>query len=526
VITEFREVERKYDLPDTCRLPTLDGIPGVSGELPGTAEVLTAVYFDTEDLRLAAAGTTLRRRTGGGDAGWHLKLPAGEDARTELRLPLGDRADEPVPGELETLVSAQARRAPLVPVARLRTERSPRVLVDAAGRRLAEVVSDQVVAHTCLPPEQERAWHETEVELVGGDVGLLDLIGAELRAAGARPAAHGSKLHKALGPRLPRGHENPVDARTPARAVVLAYLREQVAAITAIDPHVRRNEPDAVHQMRVATRRMRSALQAFHTEIPRERARELVGELRWLGVELGRSRDREVLRDHMLTLLGRIPPEAVRGPVHDRLTILLADDPADDRDGPSQELEACLDSDRYHRLLLDADALLNDLATPPGRHEARAGSELFPAAAHSFRRLESAMTAALAIGDPAARDDASPDPALDLALETALHDARKAAKRVRYVAEALTPLAGPAATRFVRQVRQLQDVLGDHQDSVVSRAFLRDAATTAHAAGEESFTYGVLHEREAARARELRRDVPHAWHRLASSRNHYWRHGR
>jgi CHAD domain-containing protein len=237
------------------------------------------------------------------------------------------------------------------------------------------------------------------------------------------------------------------------------------------------------------------------------------------------SGDREVLRDRLLTLLDRIPPEAVRGPVHDRLAILLADDPAGDRDVPLQE-PACLGGDRYYRLLLDADALLNDLATPLGRHEARARSELFPAAAQSFRRLESALTAALAIGDPAARHDDSPDPALDMALETALHDARKAAKRVRYVAEALTPVAGPRAARFVRQVRQLQEVLGDHQDSVVSRAFLRDAATTAHAAGEESFTYGVLHEREAARARELRRSVPNAWRRVASSRNHYWWHGR
>ena len=94
---------------------------------------LAATYFDTADLRLAAAGLTLRRRTGGEDAGWHLKVPAGTNARSEVRLPLG-RATRTVPKPLQQMVWAQSLGSALRPVAEIMTDRSVRRLVDVTGQ--------------------------------------------------------------------------------------------------------------------------------------------------------------------------------------------------------------------------------------------------------------------------------------------------------------------------------------------------------------------------------------------------------
>src|SRR6185437_2041918 len=98
------------------------------------------------DLRLLQAGITLRRRRGGDDAGWHLKLPAGPDSRRELQVPLG--RGSVVPAELSRLVRAQGRGVRLAPVATIITVRRQLVLADSAGTSLAEVVDDEVSAHT------------------------------------------------------------------------------------------------------------------------------------------------------------------------------------------------------------------------------------------------------------------------------------------------------------------------------------------------------------------------------------------
>ena len=74
-----RETERKYEVVDGVELPGWAGLAGVESLVGPEEQTLEAVYYDTEDLRLARAGVTLRRRRGGDDAGWHLKLPVGGD---------------------------------------------------------------------------------------------------------------------------------------------------------------------------------------------------------------------------------------------------------------------------------------------------------------------------------------------------------------------------------------------------------------------------------------------------------------
>lgn len=190
-VTRAVEVERKYDVESGTPLPDL----GASGWLvrPPERLALHATYFDTPDLRLRAARTTLRRRTGGHDAGWHLKLPAGAD-RQELRLPpLGDE----VPGQLAELVHDLVSGRPLEPVALLSTDRTVQVVCDAAGTPLAEVADDRVVARR-LPGGPDLQWREWEVELLGEDRTVLDRLEGLLLAAGARPSSSGSKVGRVL----------------------------------------------------------------------------------------------------------------------------------------------------------------------------------------------------------------------------------------------------------------------------------------------------------------------------------------
>lgn len=197
------EIERKYDVDADLRIPPLVGVGAVAVERePHTAE-LVATYYDTEELRLARQRIAVRARRGGADEGWHVKLPPGEEGRTELHWPLGDGAQPPA--ELLEVIHEELGDGRLVPVARVTNRRDTTVLTDAAGFELAELCDDHVHSENLRTGARD-AWREWEVELLSGApdsrerrTALLDGIEAELLAAGARPSASGSKLQRALG---------------------------------------------------------------------------------------------------------------------------------------------------------------------------------------------------------------------------------------------------------------------------------------------------------------------------------------
>ena len=390
------------------------GTAGVAAVARQPEQLLDAVYYDSADLRLIRAGITLRRRTGGEDAGWHLKLPAGVDTREEIRLPLtvpgrepaadaasgmaGKRAAAPraapdgaVPEELAALVRAYSRGAALAPVARIQTSRRVLRLLDGAGQALAEIAADHVSAE---PADGSAAtsWAEIEAELVTGGPALLEAIDTQLRRAGARPAASATKLQRALAGRLPAAgataEPSPLTRNSPAGEVVLAYLRDQVAAISRYDPLVRRDEPDAVHQMRVASRRARSALQAFGGIIDRDATRPRCAELKWLAATLGQARDTEVLQARLTADLAAIPPALVVGPVQARITAHFTAELARAR----QTALGALDGQRYLRLLDDLDALLADPPLTP-QAERTAGKALAKLVRRAADRLQRALAA-------------------------------------------------------------------------------------------------------------------------------------
>ena len=502
--TVVREIERKYD-PAEGSTAALDAVKAMTGTAGIAAvsqqgeQLLDAVHYDTADLRLIGAGVTLRRRTGGEDAGWHLKLPAGADTRDEIRLPLDApsgkreatphaRTDGAVPEELAALVRARTRGAALAPVVRIQTSRRVLGLLDGDGQTLAELAADHVSAQPADGPAA--SWDEIEAELVTGGPALLTAIDKQLRRAGARPAATATKLQRALDGRLPAAgaaQQPPLTRGSPAGEVVLAYVRGQVAAIWRYDPMVRRDEPDAVHQMRVATRRARSALQAFGGIIDRDATRPLCAELKWLATELGAARDGEVMLDRLTADLAAIPPALVAGPVQARITDCFTAELA--RAG--QSALAALDGQRYLRLLDALDALLADPPLTP-RAKRKAGKVLAKPVRRAARRLRRALAAV-----PGAEDR-----------DAAIHEARKTAKRARYAAEAAVPVLGRMASRQAAQAKELQQLLGDHHDSVVARAVLLDLAGKARAAGEDTFTYGLMHQRQACQAATIEQALP------------------
>jgi CHAD domain-containing protein len=490
------EIERKYEVPVGFAVP--DGIAdGVTLGDPVVHE-LTAVYYDTPDLRLAREGVAVRRRTGGTDAGWHVKrYLSSPDERDELQLPLGRPGV--VPAAVSAEVRALSRGGRLRPIVTISTTRTERPLVDPDGRVLALVADDLVRTAVAPDPGSGEQWRELEVELIDGDRALLEDLDRGLREAGATPSADPAKIARALDGRW-RADQPAAGPPGSAAAVVGDYLRAQRDAIVAWDPRVRRDEPDSVHKMRVATRRLRSTLRTFRPLYDRSTADHLRAELRWLAEVLGAVRDAEVMAARLDGALAAEPPELVLGPVAARLGDRLRVRTLTKR----RALIGVLDGKRYAALLDDLDELLATPATERGRRPA--GPELRGRVAKVVRKVDRLLDAAERAEQSHGPETAPPLPGV-LGRDQALHEARKAAKQARYAAEAAAPAAGAPANKLATAMEDLQELLGDHHDSVVTRELLREAGLAAHAAGENAFTYGLLHARQAATAERIEAQV-------------------
>lgn len=192
------EREIKFELELDRPVPRLDGIGPVARQADPVRSVLEATYFDTHDHRLLGAGITLRRRTGGADAGWHLKLPHASGHREELAEPLGHTGDA-LPQTLADRVREHGRGADLVPVVRIRTTRYSYDLLDADDNLVATLLDDHVTSEGGGDRPGPDSWRELEVELAeaSGDE-LLETFSGALRHFGARPARWPSKLSRAL----------------------------------------------------------------------------------------------------------------------------------------------------------------------------------------------------------------------------------------------------------------------------------------------------------------------------------------
>ena len=196
------ETEQKYHAAADFVLPDLSGLEGRAKAAGRQRYYLSATYFDTEELDLIKNRITLRRRVGGPDEGWHLKLPVRKDTRQEVRTPLSEGDTGSVPAQLAAQVQDVTAGRRLHPIAILDTERTVVTLTGKAGEPLAEVADDLVTATRLDEPRAEpMKWREIEVEAAEGAKvgGLLEAAGQALREAGARRSASASKLGRLLG---------------------------------------------------------------------------------------------------------------------------------------------------------------------------------------------------------------------------------------------------------------------------------------------------------------------------------------
>jgi CHAD domain-containing protein len=482
--SRYLEVERKFEVFESTVSPSFEGLSSIARVDRSPVQQLDAVYFDTPGHDLAAHHVTLRRRTGGTDAGWHLKLPAGPDARTEVRMPLDENTVDTVPDELLDVVLAIVRDRPVGPVARISTRRTVDMLYGADGVAVAEFCDDDVVARAEDDEDSEQRWREWELELAeGADRELLDRLSNRLLDAGAVPAGHGSKLARVL-----EGEDQPEVAEPPADPVHRA-VAEQVEQLLVWDRAVRADVYDSVHQMRVTTRKIRSLLQASEGAFGISDDAWVLDELRQLAAVLGVARDAEVLAERYERALEELPGELVRGPVRERLV-----------DGAKKHYKSglrrsliAMRSQRYFRLLDALEGLV--AAEPPSTQPSGEPVELTLDSA--YRRVrKAAKRSAEATAEE--RDEA-------------LHRIRKGAKRLRYTA------AATGDSKVADRAKTIQTLLGDHQDSVVSRTHLSRQAEAAHAAGEDTFTYGLLYQQEDDLARRSRDQLAAALKKLDRS---------
>lgn len=461
---------------------------------------LDATYHDTRDLRLARWGITLRHRTGEGVDRWTLKLPASSKGsilvRDEVDVPGSPRA---VPREIRDHVVAWVRSADLEPVARLQTVRSRTVLCDADGKQLAEVVDDEVSVldgrHVAL------RFREVEAELSGeAQESLLHEIVALLRAAGAGAPDPTPKVVRALGPRALSPPELVVpslDADASGADVLRAGIANAALRVLQHDAAVRlTDDAEAVHQARVGTRRLRSDLRTFAPLVDESWSESLRTELSWFAALLGAVRDSDVLLERLESDIAALPaPDARHGPV------ILASLHRQ-RENAREVLVEAMESERYVALLDRlVDAALDPKVLPKASRSA--SSTLPDLAAKPWRALAKVVRKA----------GKEPD-------DEVLHAIRIRAKRARYAADVAALTIGKPATRFAAAVAGVQEVLGDHQDACVRRAWLRE--TTSDLTPEAALVAGQLVAGATAAADAARSAFPKAWDAASKGRLRTW----
>ncbi|QGF24493.1 CYTH and CHAD domain-containing protein [Raineyella fluvialis] len=484
------ETERKFALLPGAQLPDLAGI-AIIGD-PEVQE-LDATYFDSPSYELNRARITLRRRTGGSDAAWHVKLPPVEGTRTELHVPL-DATPDPlvVPRSLRTVVGERVGAVALVPVARLRTVRTVRQLSDPqTGTPLAELADDEVTATRFpLPGRQgtETTWREIEVELHEGSRSFLDAVTERFQWAGIVPASSPAKINQALGDAPARAAAHVPSSDDLLSQTVLAALATHVGVLQGREEAVAADAPDAVHKARVAARRLRSILRVFRDLFEAEAVGSLREELQWYATELGHARDAEVQKVKLLDRLDALPPESVIGPVRARMETELERTHQEGLAG----VAACLADARYTRLMVTLSRWLTD---PPlvAVADARVSERAIALLDKAIKRVRKAHDAA---------EQSEGQERLE-----ALHEVRKKSKVVRYACEALIAVYGEPAASSARDWEAVTEVFGEMNDAAVARQRLLRLADAAAAAGEPTFTYGVLYGTQMG---DLDRDLPAA----------------
>lgn len=467
--TDQLEVEWQYAALDTRPVKRWleTGLPaGFRATAQGIKE-LDDTYFDTAGWRLHRAGYTCRVRRKGVEAELTLKAMAepsgGMRSRREITETLPSLETQPAqaPGPCGALIRAVAGRDAVTPIFRVQTTRDLYILTDEAGT-LGEVALDE----TAIPVGEDRPVRLSRVEVEVDPAAIarakpfVEVLVAYNRLAEAGTSKFESAL-VATGQSVPEFAADlgstAVDPGMSAGDVAYAVLRKQFAALRANEPGTRLGEDiEALHDMRVASRRLRAAMAAFRPFLtPRmERFREQLG---WVAAALGEVRDLDVQLERMNEWRAGFPPEraaallAVEAVLHTRRT------------AARRRMLAVLDSRRYERLCESFAAALRAGAPRsfvPGR---------VPILAVAPDMLERRYRRVRKQGDQITKSSV-PD---------AYHQLRIDAKKLRYALEFVgNGIYGKPALEFSSRVTTMQDVLGLHQDAYVAMDMLQEIADT------------------------------------------------
>jgi CHAD domain-containing protein len=484
------QVPRRFDLSALAA-----GVNGYTTS-PVEAHRYTTVYYDTDDLRLARWGCSLRYRRG---QGWTLKLPGQKSASSLRRVEhtFLDEVGAKPPAQALELVTAYLRGKPVAPVARLRTMRKSLRLHGASGEDLAEVVDDDV--RVMQDGHVADRFRQVEVELLdGAPESLLTELTQWLQDAGAGSIDETPKSVRALGDAAktaPELHRAKPTASSPASDVVRYSLATAVERLLRSDAALRLTmDPEVVHLARVATRRLRSDLRSFMPILDEEWARSLRERVKWLGDELGLVRDADVL-------VARLHHDAAQLPSHDAPAAeAVIDRFAAQSVAARQELRKILREQRYVELL---DELVDAVADPKlAAHAGAPAQEALPSLVRVPWKKLCKTVAALA---PEAGDEK-------------LHEVRIKAKRCRYAAEAIAEVGGKTVARFARRVEKLQRILGDLHDAVAAEQRLRGIRGDS----DEVFVAGGLAAMEAQAANDARGSWRKAWKKASKKNIRFW----
>ena len=455
-------------------------------ELPGRAlpsRSYTETYYDTAGGRLDRAGFELRRRVENGKGVWHLTVTSDGESALDVEALGGPAAP---PAELQELLSAASAGFALSPVAKLSTKTNGK-RVKRGSHTLARV---QVSSVAVLEGRRvTEAFHELVLEPLAADRKEVGRLEKALRRAGAKPGHPPAPVTRVLGS---EGlDESP--AATPDLERLRMFFREQFARMLAHDPGVRLGEdPEELHQLRVATRRLRSVLRTATPLLEATWAQALRDELSWLGDELGVARDIDVLTEHLRAEAAELDPA-------DRRALKpLFDDLAAAGKAARRRVLRALRSERYFALL----ATLESAAAAPSAGDA--GVSLRKAARKEFGRLAKAM------------EELATEPS-----DQAVHRARIKGKRARYAAELLEDELGSAGKRLISAAKAFQDVAGEHQDAVVAEERIRKLLR-GKASQRSALAAGILIARERERRARAAAKLPDAWGRLDKAAAKAW----
>lgn len=506
--TDYREREVKFGADLQFELPDLRKIVGSTKRLP--EQSLRTAYFDTADLRLWGRGITLRHRAGEEEASgkWTLKLPEESEGTAVERTELSWTGPPDVPpAEALSILAGVLGHASLQRIVVLASIRKRLVLRNDQGAALGEIDDDVVTV--AKGTHKGLVFRQIELEFGDGHSPaepngyVVDAVVKKIRKAGAH-IEHVQKFAKSVGLDGPPSEEPSVGLGR--RASVGDVIRNTIAngyeRLLDHDYRLRLQPGDppehAVHQARVATRRLRSDLKTFGPFLDPVWLRHTTAELKWLGNRLGQVRDADVLAQRL------------ENAGTEELRLRLA---AQRRDF-SVELTEAINGNRYLHLLerLHAGSLVPPLFVDPQTRK-KSGRALRPEdparqvlpvlVGRSWQRVRRRVR------------KAGSNPS-----DTQLHKIRIASKQLRYAAEAAEPVIGKAAGRTARQAKDLQTLLGDHHDAVAAEEWLQGVALDG--TGSAGFAAGQLACTTEREQQELRRRWRADWSALATAKSTRW----